>query len=104
MREAGKPGMSDEEVCLLTFLFLYFYLMNSSSLECPNRTCRVCILKMETEVFRELVLQVKDFVSRYLPAYNAYFPTLYFEGPNGSDPKHLPLIEIDEGRNPILGN
>ncbi|PON58910.1 P-loop containing nucleoside triphosphate hydrolase [Trema orientale] len=60
MRDAGKPGMSDEEV--------------------------------------------KDFVSRYLPAYNAYLPTLYSEGPSGSDPKHLLLIEIDEGRNPILGN
>ncbi|KAJ7962932.1 D-glycerate 3-kinase, chloroplastic [Quillaja saponaria] len=59
MREAGKPGMSDEEV--------------------------------------------KDFVSRYLPAYNAYLPTLYSEGPNGSDPDHLLVIEIDEGRNPILG-
>ncbi|XP_022777155.1 D-glycerate 3-kinase, chloroplastic isoform X3 [Durio zibethinus] len=59
MREAGKPGMSDEEV--------------------------------------------KDFVSRYLPAYKAYLPTLYSEGPNGSDPKHLLIIEIDEGRNPILG-
>ncbi|KAK9014056.1 hypothetical protein V6N11_005228 [Hibiscus sabdariffa] len=58
MREAGKPGMSDEEV--------------------------------------------RDFVSRYLPAYKAYLPTLYSEGPNGSDPKHLLLIEIDEGRNPIL--
>ncbi|KAB1218609.1 D-glycerate 3-kinase, chloroplastic [Morella rubra] len=58
MREAGKPGMSDEEV--------------------------------------------KDFVSRYLPAYKAYLPTLYSEGPNGSDPKHLLVIEIDEGRNPIL--
>ncbi|KAL5576377.1 hypothetical protein UlMin_018076 [Ulmus minor] len=60
MREAGKPGMSDEEV--------------------------------------------KDFVSRYLPAYNVYLPTLYTEGPNGSDPERLLLVEIDEGRNPILGN
>ncbi|KAI4325277.1 hypothetical protein MLD38_030690 [Melastoma candidum] len=60
MREAGKPGMSDEEV--------------------------------------------EDFVSRYLPAYKAYLPTLYSEGPNGSDPEHLLVIEIDEGRNPILAN
>ncbi|XP_057454242.1 D-glycerate 3-kinase, chloroplastic [Lotus japonicus] len=60
MREAGNPGMSDEEV--------------------------------------------RDFVSRYLPAYNAYLPTLYSEGPNGSDPHHLLTIEIDEGRNPILGD
>ncbi|KAM1412680.1 hypothetical protein EV2_025806 [Malus domestica] len=60
MREAGNPGMSDDEV--------------------------------------------KDFVSRYLPAYNAYLPTLYSEGPEGSDSKHLIVVEIDEGRNPILGN
>ncbi|KAL4368274.1 hypothetical protein GQ457_05G025790 [Hibiscus cannabinus] len=46
--------------------------------------------------------EVRDFVSRYLPAYEAYLPTLYSEGPNGSDPKHLVVIEIDEGRNPIL--
>ncbi|XP_022954057.1 D-glycerate 3-kinase, chloroplastic isoform X1 [Cucurbita moschata] len=59
MREAGKPGMSDEEV--------------------------------------------RDFVSRYLPAYKAYLPTLYSEGPSGSDPKRLLVVEIDEERNPILG-
>ncbi|KAL2927168.1 D-glycerate 3-kinase chloroplastic [Bienertia sinuspersici] len=47
-------------------------------------------------------LQVKDFVSRYLPAYNAYLPTLYAEGPSGSDPERTLVIEIDEGRNPIL--
>ncbi|RDX62151.1 D-glycerate 3-kinase, chloroplastic, partial [Mucuna pruriens] len=58
MREAGNPGMTDDEV--------------------------------------------RDFVSRYLPAYYAYLPTLYSEGPNGSDPQHLLPIEIDEGRNPIL--
>ncbi|KAJ4958223.1 hypothetical protein NE237_025334 [Protea cynaroides] len=46
--------------------------------------------------------EVMDFVSRYLPAYKAYLPTLYSEGPNGSDPKHLLLVEIDEERNPIL--
>lgn len=57
MREAGNPGMSNEEV--------------------------------------------KDFVSRYLPAYNAYLPPLYSEGPNGSDPEHTLIIEIDDRRNPI---
>ncbi|KAL6972822.1 glycerate 3-kinase [Sarracenia purpurea var. burkii] len=46
--------------------------------------------------------EVMDFVSRYLPAYKAYLPSLYSEGPNGSDPEHLLVIEIDEGRNPIL--
>ncbi|EEF44696.1 D-glycerate 3-kinase, chloroplastic [Ricinus communis] len=58
MREAGLPGMTDEEV--------------------------------------------KDFVSRYLPAYKAYLPTLYAEGPSGSDPENVLLVEIDEARNPIL--
>ncbi|GFQ06608.1 d-glycerate 3-kinase chloroplastic [Phtheirospermum japonicum] len=48
--------------------------------------------------------EVLDFVSRYLPAYKAYLPTLYAEGPNGSDPNHLLVVGIDEGRNPILGN
>ncbi|PSR96101.1 D-glycerate 3-kinase [Actinidia chinensis var. chinensis] len=45
--------------------------------------------------------EVMDFVSRYLPAYKAYLPSLYSEGPNGSDPEHLLVIEIDEGRNAI---
>ncbi|KAL6497054.1 hypothetical protein OROGR_028983 [Orobanche gracilis] len=49
-------------------------------------------------------VEVLDFVSRYLPAYKVYLPTLYSEGPNGSDPKHLLVVEIDEGRNPILGS
>ncbi|KAJ3670743.1 hypothetical protein LUZ60_008169 [Juncus effusus] len=45
--------------------------------------------------------EVMDFVSRYLPAYKAYLPTLYSEGPNGSKPDRLVVIDIDEGRNPI---
>ncbi|KAM0034713.1 putative glycerate 3-kinase [Helianthus debilis subsp. tardiflorus] len=58
MREAGNPGMTDEEVL--------------------------------------------DFVSRYLPAYKAYLPTLYTEGPKGSVSERTLVVEIDEGRNPIL--
>lgn len=45
--------------------------------------------------------EVLDFVSRYLPAYKAYLPTLYSEGPEGLDPDRLLVIEIDEERNPI---
>ncbi|CAA7019958.1 unnamed protein product [Microthlaspi erraticum] len=60
MRQAGKAGMSDDEV--------------------------------------------NDFVSRYLPAYKAYLPTLYSEGPSGSDPDRVLAIDIDEERNPILAN
>ncbi|XP_018464756.2 D-glycerate 3-kinase, chloroplastic [Raphanus sativus] len=58
MRQAGKEGMSDDEV--------------------------------------------NDFVSRYLPAYKAYLPTLYAEGPSGSEPERVLAIDIDEERNPIL--
>ncbi|XP_052183652.1 D-glycerate 3-kinase, chloroplastic [Diospyros lotus] len=47
--------------------------------------------------------EVMDFVSRYLPAYHAYLPTLYSQGPSGCDPQRLLVVEIDEGRNPILG-
>ncbi|WZZ07425.1 hypothetical protein YC2023_093346 [Brassica napus] len=47
MRQAGKAGMSDDEV--------------------------------------------NDFVSRYLPAYKAYLPTLYAEGPSGSDPYRISM-------------
>ncbi|KAL4195338.1 hypothetical protein AMTRI_Chr05g72830 [Amborella trichopoda] len=45
--------------------------------------------------------EVQDFVSRYMPAYRAYLPTLYAEGPNGADPKHTLVVEVDEERNPI---
>jgi hypothetical protein len=57
-------------------------------------------------IYRNIMLeffQVMDFVSRYLPAYHAYLPKLYKEGPNGSKPDHLLVIDIDEGRNPICG-
>ncbi|XP_020243991.1 D-glycerate 3-kinase, chloroplastic [Asparagus officinalis] len=45
--------------------------------------------------------EVLDFVSRYLPAYKAYLPVLYSEGPKGLDPNRLLVVEIDEARNPI---
>ncbi|KAG1346236.1 D-glycerate 3-kinase, chloroplastic [Cocos nucifera] len=45
--------------------------------------------------------EVLDFVSRYLPAYKAYLPPHYSEGPKGLDPDRLLVIEIDEERNPI---
>ncbi|XXG56040.1 hypothetical protein AAC387_Pa03g3562 [Persea americana] len=45
--------------------------------------------------------EVLDFVSRYLPAYKAYLPILYSEGPKGSDPENLLVVEIDEERNPV---
>lgn len=85
MRAAGKPGMSDEEVGNF-----YKYGMWYTS-----------DINLYSEVDKFADFQVMDFVSRYLPAYNAYLPALYAEGPSGSDPKRVLVIEIDEGRNPI---
>ncbi|RWR83051.1 D-glycerate 3-kinase, chloroplastic isoform X1 [Cinnamomum micranthum f. kanehirae] len=48
--------------------------------------------------------EVLDFVSRYLPAYKAYLPILYSEGPKSSDPEKLLVVEIGEGRNPIISS
>ncbi|CAN6456276.1 unnamed protein product [Victoria cruziana] len=45
--------------------------------------------------------EVLDFVSRYMPAYKAYLPTLYSDGPCGADKNHLLVVEIDEDRNPV---
>ncbi|KAL4195344.1 hypothetical protein AMTRI_Chr05g72860 [Amborella trichopoda] len=58
----------------------------------PNNTRHVQLPKKH---------KVQDFVSRYMPAYRAYLPTLYAEGPNGADPKHTLVVEVDEERNPI---
>lgn len=48
--------------------------------------------------------EVLDFVSRYLPAYKAYLPVLYSEGPKGLNPDRLLVVEIDEERNPVAEN
>lgn len=45
--------------------------------------------------------EVRDFVTRYIPAYKAYLPALYAKGPKGSQPEHTLRIDIDEGRNPV---
>lgn len=45
--------------------------------------------------------QVADFVSRYMPAYKAYLPVLYSDGPRGSKPDHTLVVEVDEHRNPL---
>ena len=98
MRAEGKPGMSDEEVCILPYPYPFHSKNNVSSCS-PLYAIFNCYKKntVKTGIF----LQIKDFVSRYLPAYNAYLPTLYSEGPNGSDPNRVLVIEIDEERNPF---
>ena len=42
-----------------------------------------------------------DFVDRYMPAYRAYLPPLYKDGPTTAQPGKLLVIEIDDSRAPI---
>ncbi|RVW77608.1 D-glycerate 3-kinase, chloroplastic [Vitis vinifera] len=88
-------------------LYVLFLSKNSYSISPTSLTIHAKNLQaeiaMRAEGNPECLMRrcVQDFVSRYLPAYNAYLPTLYSEGPNGSDLKRLLVIEIDEGRNPF---
>ncbi len=45
--------------------------------------------------------QVKDFVDRYMPAYRAYLPSLYAQGPTTARAGHLLVVEVDEARQPL---
>ncbi|BDA43365.1 D-glycerate 3-kinase, chloroplastic [Coccomyxa sp. Obi] len=42
--------------------------------------------------------QVADFVDRYMPAYKAYLPRMYSEGPTTAKAGHLLMLEIDQQR------
>ncbi|KAK9915446.1 hypothetical protein WJX75_009273 [Coccomyxa subellipsoidea] len=42
--------------------------------------------------------QVADFVDRYMPAYKAYLPGMYAEGPTTGKAGHLLMLEIDQNR------
>lgn len=42
--------------------------------------------------------QVADFVDRYMPAYKAYLPRMYSEGPATAKAGHLLMLEIDQNR------
>jgi D-glycerate 3-kinase len=45
--------------------------------------------------------QVADFVSRYMPAYEAYLPNLYKEGPSSARRGRNLTIEVDQSRSPV---
>lgn len=45
--------------------------------------------------------QVADFVSRFIPAYQAYLPALYAAGPTTARPGHTLVIEVDQNRAPV---
>jgi D-glycerate 3-kinase len=43
--------------------------------------------------------EVADFVDRFLPAYRAYLPGLYGDGPFGSQTGKVLTVRVDRGRN-----
>jgi D-glycerate 3-kinase len=45
--------------------------------------------------------QIADFVSRYMPAYTAYLPGLYAQGPTTARAGHTLMIEVDQSRAPV---
>jgi D-glycerate 3-kinase len=45
--------------------------------------------------------QIADFVSRYIPAYTAYLPGLYADGPTTAKGGHTLVIEVDQSRSPV---
>ncbi|KAG1670117.1 hypothetical protein FOA52_013693 [Chlamydomonas sp. UWO 241] len=45
--------------------------------------------------------QIEDFVSRFMPAYQAYLPELYRAGPTTCKPSKTLVIEVDAQRSPV---
>ena len=45
--------------------------------------------------------QVADFVSRFMPAYDAYLPQLYKKGPTTCRPGKTLIVEVDQNRAPV---
>jgi len=45
--------------------------------------------------------QIADFVSRFMPAYKAYLPELYRQGPTTCRPAATLIIQVDERRSPV---
>lgn len=69
-RVSGKQGMTDDEVCMYCYRSISFP-------RCPERRCHSSL----TLSLPQTNQQVKDFVDRFMPAYKAYLPKLYIEGP-----------------------
>lgn len=57
--------------------------------------CTCCILS-------DVLQQVADFVSRYMPAYKAYLSKLYSEAPGSATPDNTLRITVDRQRNPLV--
>ena len=45
--------------------------------------------------------QLRDFVARFMPAYSAYLPALYAQGPTTARKGHTLVLEVDERRSPV---
>lgn len=43
-------------------------------------------------------MQVADFVDRYMPAYRAYLPGMYQNGPSTAKAGRTLMLEIDQNR------
>ncbi|CAG9464828.1 unnamed protein product [Pedinophyceae sp. YPF-701] len=44
---------------------------------------------------------VRDFVAKYMPAYRAYLPGLYRDGPVGAQPGRVLMVALDSERGPV---
>lgn len=44
---------------------------------------------------------IREFVSCYMPAYRAYLPALYHEGPTSGQAGRVLMVAVDQGRGPI---
>lgn len=88
MRNQGKPGMTDAQVRSKT-------IFSPSSI--PTDPLSIHIRQILT---RSKTLQVEDFVKRFMPAYKAYLPDLYNNGPRDADPIRTLRILVDKHRTP----
>ncbi|MEW5318781.1 MAG: hypothetical protein WDW38_009971 [Sanguina aurantia] len=46
---------------------------------------------------------IRDFVARFIPAYTAYLPGLYKNGPTTATAGNTLTIEVDVNRSPVSG-
>ena len=65
---------------------------DATAYQCCNMSLGDCSVQA-------LALQVRDFVNRYMPAYKAYLPKMYSDGPStAKDQDSYIIFEIDESR------
>jgi pantothenate kinase-related protein Tda10 len=110
MRADGRSGMTDEQVgtnilsikCSIRSK-MKVWLFNNPNSQMHTYLLTMVILHLvnKCSYISSAKFQVADFVSIYMPAYNAYLPALYKKGPRGASHEHMLRLQIDEDRNPI---